>query len=159
MDVEYLLEMCHEDEDFLCDFMAQPVAGAAIAAATERIVVSDESPELLPPSTSSRACIISLDNSAKILLPAVMSKSKPPRCPTKKMMTSENRNMEPKAITKKRENKNIIPLDHAMGERKRRLELAHKFIELSAIIPRSNKVLIFSQIIYSFVPCLCLSKK
>jgi hypothetical protein len=151
MDVEYLLEMCHEDEDFLCDFMAQPVAGAAIAAATERIVVSDESPELLPPSTSSRACIISLDNSAKILLPAVMSKSKPPRCPTKKMMTSENRNMEPKAI--------IRSLDHAMGERKRRLELAHKFIELSAIIPRSNKVLIFSQIIYSFIPCLCLSKK
>jgi len=158
MDVEYLLEMCHEDEDFLRDFMAQPVAGAAIAATEHRgemIVGSDELSELLPPSTSSRACIISLDNSATIPLPAViMSKSKPPCCPTKKR-NSENQNMEPKAITKKREKKNIRTLDHAMGERKRRLELAHKFIELSVIIPRSNKV-IFSQIIYSFIPCLCL---
>jgi len=142
MDVEYLLEMCHEDEDFLRDFMAQPVPGAAAAATeggSEMIAGSDESPELLPPSTSSRACIISLDNSAAIPLPAVMSKSKPPRCPTKKM-TSERG---------KGEKKNIKTLDHAMGERKRRLELGHKFIELSAIIPRSNKV-IFSQIIYSF---------
>jgi len=38
MDVEYLLEMCHEDEDFLRDFMAQPVPGAATAA-TERVAV------------------------------------------------------------------------------------------------------------------------
>ncbi|AES68218.2 helix loop helix DNA-binding domain protein [Medicago truncatula] len=132
MGVEYLLEMCHEEKEFIRDFMAQPVAGAAVAAtesSSEMIVVSDESPELLPPSTSSRACIISLDNSAAIPLPAVMSKSKPPRCPTKKR-TSERG---------KGEKKNIKTLDHAMGERKRRLELAHKFIQLSTIIPRSNK--------------------
>ncbi|PNY11960.1 hypothetical protein L195_g008580 [Trifolium pratense] len=140
--------MCQE-EDYLGDYMvhqlsleAPAMAGAATENTLQEIchiptVVSSEMTKQLPhPSTSSKTCTVSFDNSAVIpLKPSVIS-SKPPRppCSAKKRTSEKLKSTEAKAITKEGEKKIMV-------ERKRRLELAHMFIELSATIPRLKKVL------------------
>ncbi|MCH96536.1 transcription factor bHLH18-like [Trifolium medium] len=164
MDIENWLEMCQKEEDYLGEYMvhqssleapAVPVAAAApeniqeicyipTVVSSEMSVCSDKSPKLLHPSTSSKTCIISFDNSAVIpLKPSVIS-SKPPRppCSARKRTSEKLKSSEAKAITKEGEKKILgsgSKTLHTMVERKRRLELAHKFIELSATIPRLKK--------------------
>jgi len=132
--MDWLESMCHQDGELLGVNMAQQssiVAGAA-ADATEIASL----PDLLP-----RASIFSSNNS----MATIPGKSKPPCYPKKK--TSSNLNFEPKANGKELAGEEKIirskskTLFHTLAERKRRLELAHKFTELSAIIPRSKKVI------------------
>ncbi|KAK2371631.1 transcription factor bHLH18 [Trifolium repens] len=158
MGIENWLEMCQE-EDYLGDYISLEAPALAVAApentlqeichistvvSSEMIVCSNKSPELLPPSTSSRTCIISFDNSAVTPLKPFVISSKPPRppCSAKKRNSEKLKSLEAKAINKEGENKIIrsgSKAIHTLVERKRRLELANKFIELSTTIPNLKK--------------------
>ncbi|AES68221.2 helix loop helix DNA-binding domain protein [Medicago truncatula] len=133
MDMDWLESMCHQDGEFLGEYMAQQssIVAAGAAAATE---INASPPELLPITS-----ILSSNNS----MATILGKSKPPCYPKKR--TSSNLNFESKANgTGLAKEEKIIrskskTLFHTLAERRRRLELAHKFTELSAIIPRSKK--------------------
>jgi hypothetical protein len=162
MSIENWLEMCQE-EDYLGDYISleapavaavtttentlQEICHISTVVSSEMIVCSNKSPELLPPSTSSRNCIISFDNSAVTPLKPFVISSKPPRppCSAKKRTSEELKSLEAKAINKEGEKKIIrsgSKTIHTLVERKRRLELANKFIELSTTIPSLKKVIL-----------------
>lgn len=133
MDMDWLESMCHKDGEFLGDNMPQQSSIVAGAAAATEIA---SSPELIP-----RTSIFSSNNS----MATIPGKSKPPCYPKKR--TSSNINFEPKANgtglakEEKINRSKSKTLVHTLAERKRRLELAQKFTELSAVIPRSKKVI------------------
>ncbi|CAJ2631162.1 unnamed protein product [Trifolium pratense] len=164
MDIENWLEMCQQEENYLGDYMVhqssleapavaetvtedtlQEICHIPTVVSSEMIVCSERSPKLLHLSTSAKTCIsASFDNSAIIPLKPSVTSSKPPLppCSAKKRTSEKLKSSEAKAITKEGENKIIGSRSktlHTMVERQRRLELAHKFIELSATIPHSKK--------------------